>query len=186
MQSTALANQTLVPKQRKKCVRRQLQEARRSLLRPVCTLRSGWSPTATFSGQQRHLCSSPGSATSLSPGTTRSRAAAAGSRAASPSQQLPPPRGEAEADLGQGRRAQRPQTHLALIASATAKQLMAGKRRRNRALGERKGWSKPGENSSSFLKERGTICRHSCGGLTCRSLLLEHLFCCTQTTTALL
>lgn len=62
------------------------------------------------------------------------------------SQQLPPPRTQAEEYLGEGRQAPWLQTHLVLIASANPKQLMAGrKRRRNRTLGERKGRSKQRE-----------------------------------------
>lgn len=79
-----------------------------------------------------------------------------------------------------GERRERLQTHLVLIASATTKQLMAGKRRRNRALGERKGCSKQGETIYSFPKERGTIYSRSCscGGLTHCIQLLSH---CTRT-----
>lgn len=75
-----------------------------------------------------------------------------------------------------GERRERLQTHLVLIASATTKQLMAGKRRRNRALGERKGCSKQGETIYSFPKERGTIYSRSCscGGLTHCIQLLSH------------
>jgi len=110
--------------------------------------------------------------------------AKAGTWAAFPRQQLPPPRTQTEEDPAGGRREQRLQTQLVLIASAIAKQLMAGRRRGNRALGERKGHSKQGETICSFPKERGTIYSRSCscGGLTRCIPLAKNLLSCTQTT----
>lgn len=62
---------------------------------------------------------------------------------------------QAEEYLGEQRQAPSLQTQLVLIASASPKRLMAGRKKsRNRALGEKKGYCK---QIYSFPKQKGTI-----------------------------
>jgi len=79
-------------------------------------------------------------------------------------------------EAGECSGAWRLQPHLVLIASAIAKQLMAG-RRRSRPAGDRKAQSKRGETICSFFEESSTIY------ILCAPLP-EHFLCHTQRTSA--